>query len=769
MGLMILLVQTSDCLAAAAEYLNHQGPKPDELPEVMQSLVDWLEKLKSSQSEFVENQTTATSNSANERVERNSESHSLPETPQEDIEEGSTESTRATTDTDTTNIETANTEITDTEFTNTETTGAKATDTKVTETKTSSTEASEIKIQKKEKPATHETTESDRYINLPEKTAQELLRLSGEMQISNNQVNAQISSIESSIQLTDRYHKQIKHMAAELEAMVQTQSALRAASMKYADNEIDPLEMERFSELHTFSHRLLELTTDSFETVTNIDQQIKELTGLMHSQRQLNNDNQSMLLEMNLLPVSTLSSRFLRCVRQTCRLTGKSAKLAISGEQLLMDSRVLNRIADPIMHLLRNAIDHGLEDNPEIRESQGKPSEGRIALSFTNKGDSVEIICKDDGSGLNYDKIRANALKRGLIDNKTATNTGLLNQIILMPGFSTRNIATQTSGRGIGLDSVVSEIRSLKGNMSVSSEEGQGCQFIITVPTSILTSHALLAQCRDRHTFRTYGIAARGIKQVLYVDEEEIIRRDGHLSYVLDDEEIPVQTLSELLGIISLEAESIGTVLIAERHDGTPVAIGVERISASQDLVIKPLNRFSYQVPGVVGATILGDGSVSPVIDLNELPGMSLSQEELNMLQEQRARMIIAEKANFSAPPAALVVDDSLSARRSLAQFVSDLGMEVYTAKDGFDAINAIEEKKPSLMLVDLEMPRMNGLELTAHIRARQEYKDIPVIMITSRSTSQHKQMAADAGVNTYLTKPWSDDELMSCIKKEIA
>ncbi len=692
-----LLIRTSDCLAATAEYLNNQGPSPADLPEVMQLLLNWLNQLKNQD--------------AIEPAIAVNETNSPPDQAElaETIEATENQDTRVADD-----------------------------------------------------------IEKNRYINLAESTAQELLRLSGEIQISNNQVTSQISNIESSIELTYRYHKQIKTMAAELEALIQTQSALKSASMKYDDDEIDPLEMERFSELHTFSNRLQELTTDSFETVASIDQQIKDLSGLTHSQKQLNRDNQNILLEMNLLPVSNLSSRLSRCVRQTCRLTGKPATLTITGEELFIDSRVLNRITDPLMHLLRNAIDHGLEDE-QARIHAGKNADGELSLEFVNNGDMLEIHCKDDGAGLNYKKIRANAIEKGLLKKEAKISEKMLNQLIFIPGFSTRSSATQTSGRGIGLDSVQSEVRALKGNISVDSVPGKGSEIIITVPTSILTSHALLIECRDRHSQRTYGIATRGIKQVLYTSAEQFIRKERRTFIQFDDEEIQVQSLGELLNLYSLEEEAINAVLIMERRDGSRVAVGVEKILTSQDLVIKSLNKYSYQSPGVIGATILGDGNVSPVIDLNDLPSMSLSDDDWNLLQEKRARQILSDRASFIAPPAALVVDDSLSARRSLAQFVSDIGMEVYTAKDGFDAIHVMKEKKPSLMLVDLEMPRMNGLELTAHIRARQEYEDIPVIMITSRSTQQHKDMAKNAGVTRYLTKPWSDDELLNCIKKEIA
>ncbi len=641
------------------------------------------------------------------------------------------------------------------------------------QTKESATETSRkanSKIQKQvEKSSTKSNEDDVRYINLPSHVAQELLRLSGETQITNNQFSVRVENLQHSTQLSDRYHKKIKTMAAEFDALVQTQSALRSASLIRQEDQLDPLEMEQFNELHSFSHQLLELTTDSYESIVSLESQLNELSSLLYSQQQLNHDSQQILLDMNLLPVSTFSSRFSRCVRQACRLTHKSAKLDIIGGQLMMDSHVLNAISDPIMHILRNAVDHGLESSRAEREKYDKSPEGKITLSFMSKGDTIVVECRDDGRGLNYDAIYQTALDKNLISADSEHSHQLLNQMVLMPGFSTRKEATQTSGRGIGLDAVMASVRSLKGNMKIQSEENKGCCISLTVPSSILTAHAIVIKNNYRNETQSFSILGRTVEQIIYVRPEQISRGANGHTYQHQEKNIPVYPLNDLLGYGAGEINATNALLLCKKTDGEQVFISVEQIVASQELVIKSLNEYTYLPEGVVGATILGDGTISPAIDLQELPGMSLDQDALAQLRKRREQFAALEKANYKEPPAALVVDDSLSARRSLAQFVSDLGMEVYTAKDGFDAIQVIEAKKPSLLLVDLEMPRMNGLELTAHLRSREEYKDIPVIMITSRSTDHHKTLAKNAGVSTYLTKPWSEEELMRCIEKQIA
>lgn len=750
-GFEDLLIQVTDCLAATADFLAHQGPAPEELEDVMQQLLDWLHLLKA--------QRQGTHDPIQPQPEPAVEE--TAEAPAEPRVADISEPALSHSDTQTpTNTETQSKNSSDEEVY----TLAASAPTPAAKSAPDSTS----KQRSSARTEPEEADEHERHINLPESKAHELLRLSGEIQIANNQVEAQIVSMQTSLQLSARFHQQIKSMAAQLDTMVQTQSALREAARSQVENEIDPLEMDRYNELHTFANQLLELTTDSYESIGSLSQQIRDLNTLNVQQQRLNDDSQSMMLELNLSAAKSLSSRFMRCVRQACRLTGKAANLRIEGEQLLLDNRVLGRIADPIMHLLRNAIDHGLEASSEVRQRAGKSPEGNLQLSFNNLGDSIEIVLRDDGRGLNYHSIRETAIKRGLLNSDSDINENLLNQLIFMPGFSTRESASQTSGRGIGLDSVVDDIRKLKGRVNLSSERDKGCVFTITVPSSILTAHALLVQCHDQNASQYYAITSRAFNQIIHVDAKDFIYRDGEVFYEYQDERVPVHTLGSMLGTVNAEEQTPSAILVTEKQDGSLIAIAVERILASQAYVIKSLNRYVYPIPGVIGATILGDGTVAPVIDLLELPNMHMSADDFALIEEQRLRSIEEQRANYVEPPAALIVDDSLSARRTLAQFVKDLGLAAYTAKDGFDAISVMEEHRPTLMLVDLEMPRMNGLELTAHIRGRQEFQDIPVIMITSRSTARHQEMASKAGVSHYLTKPWSDEDLTSCIAEYI-
>ncbi len=616
-------------------------------------------------------------------------------------------------------------------------------------------------------PAAEKSSDHDekQRLTINESTAQELLRLAGEIQIGHGRSKSQIADLQNTLAQVDEFQRRIREMANELENLVESQSAQRAAALNDA-GELDPLEMERFGELHTFSNRLAELSTDSFETVQQLNHQLRDLSDTAYNQQQLNQDNQQQLLQLRMVSVDTFAARFTRGVRQACRLTNKEVDLTIVGSELRIDSRVLTHIASPILHLLRNAVDHGIEDG-ETRFNEDKETRGHITLSFAQSGETITIQCQDDGGGLDYTRIQQKAIEQGLLKVGEEASHHLLNQIILTPGFSTRTQVTQTSGRGIGLDAVACDVKSLKGQLSVTSVPGKNCCFTLVIPSSILTSHALVVRTTPAADSQCLSLVSRHIEQVIYLDPEERLDLDCDDHWVFEEKRIPLYDINTLVNS-SDSNHQVSTLLIVKKSDGQKVAVAVGAAMASQNLVIKPFNAYTYHPDGVIGATILGDGSVSPVINLPDLPGMNLRAEDIRLLHRQR-EVLAARGEEMIAPNCALIVDDSLSARRSLAQFVRDLGMEVLTAKDGFEAINVISERRPNLVLVDMEMPRMNGLELTAHLRSNQDTSTIPVIMITSRSTQKHRELAQAAGVNGYLNKPWSDEELLESIEKQIA
>ncbi|MCW9029974.1 MAG: response regulator, partial [Gammaproteobacteria bacterium] len=438
--------------------------------------------------------------------------------------------------------------------------------------------------------------------------------------------------------------------------------------------------------------------------------------------------------------------------------TNKNVTLDVEGSETLMDSDVLNDLVDPIMHVLRNAIDHGIE--PEnIRAAKGKNANGNITLSFFRDGDHIVVRCVDDGAGLDFDSIRKTAIKKNFITSEQKLSDDELTRLIWLAGFTTRDTTTQVSGRGIGMDAVYNQIAAMKGTISINSENNKGCTVELRLPVTLISVHAILVKLRKQ----TIAVSNRGIGQILSPGDGQLKQENNEYTYHLKDEvynAFDIETLLHQPRDQRNNDREERSVLIVNDETGRQYAVTVEHIIANQDLIVKQLGAFIPDIIGIEGATILGDGSVAPVLDI---PGLirTAATSEISPLIEQR----LAEAENIKDNLVALVVDDSLSARRSLAEFVKDIGYDVRMARDGIEALEVIETKIPDIILVDLEMPRMNGLELTSHIRSKSATKDIPVIMITSRSTEKHREMADAAGVNNYLTKPFAEDELLENIQ----
>lgn len=605
------------------------------------------------------------------------------------------------------------------------------------------------------------------HLRIKEDTAQDLLRLAGESAIATNRLQTQVQDVKAQLQHIGQLHNKLTHLTEEFGYLIEVRELFSARAKSRSEinsAELDPLELDRYNELHSFFHQLQEFAIDTRDAIYQTQGQLRGLEDLTYEQQVTNRASQNHLLEMRMIPVSNFSARFERCVRQACRLTGKQAHFVLRGGEAMIDSRLLNKLVDPLMHLLRNAVDHGIETSDE-REQHGKSPEGNIELSFTLQGQAILVRVRDDGAGLDLDRIAHKAEDLGLTlpgERDSEASRQWLKHIIFAAGFSTRDQVSQTSGRGIGLDMVADRLGEMKGRINVDSNPQQGCEFTLRLPMPMIAEQGLLV-ASGKHRL---AIAARGVEQLLFLEEDALTNQGEHLRYQFNQQEIEVFHLAQLarlpetLAINTMDAHAL---LVVEASPGQLVGVLVERVIASREMVVKPLTAFTPHIPGVLGATILGDGEVAPVLDVQQLVANMLSAGAGAMDWMQQSMRI--SQQTMADKPMALIVDDSLSTRRSLAQFVGDMGMEVYTAKDGFEAIEFMQEQTPSIILVDMEMPRMNGLELTAHVRANDTTRHIPVIMITSRNTEKHRSLAAAAGVNTYLNKPFSEEELLHHIQ----
>ena len=600
----------------------------------------------------------------------------------------------------------------------------------------------------------------ENMLRVPAKLADDLLRLAGENLISTSQIQEYIKIIQVRYKGLKLQDQSLQKFSFDLEHIVDVQGISNSGSTNNVSNDgFDPLELDQYHELHSMSRRLVELAADSIELTQILEKDFLELQNLVVNQGQLQKENEQLVLRTRMVPISTIVPRLKRGVKQASRLTGKSVELSVEDNETYMDSEVLNSLIEPLMHILRNSVGHGIEEKQE-RIAKGKSVNGRINLIFLQRGDQIAIEISDDGRGLNLSEISAKAVSLGLVKSEKEVSEVNLQNFILQPGFSTRSEVSQMSGRGIGLDVVNSKIRELKGSIEIKSSEGQGCQFLLTLPISSFSVHSLLVRVREN----IYAFSNRGIEEILYSGLGELQKVGNETMFKLDDHFYNISMIESLL---SIPEDRRGgdrdnrPVILVKDDSASHTAILVQDVIDSRDVVVKSMGPYMPKIPGIIGATVLGDGSVVPVIDLPEL------------MQSRQVKEISYNKDNVEQHvekrlPYVLVVDDSLSARKSLAQFVEDLGLQVRTARDGMEAVSLIDVRKPDLVLVDMEMPRMNGLELTGHIRASSTTQDMPVIMITSRSTDKHRKAAMDKGVDHYMVKPFAEDELATQISSAL-
>lgn len=605
------------------------------------------------------------------------------------------------------------------------------------------------------------------HLRIKEETAQDLLRLAGESAISTNRLQTQVTDVKHQIQHISSLHNKLTQLTEEFGHLIEVRELFNSRSKNAGSDELDPLELDKYNELHSFFHQLQEFAIDTRDAIYQTQGQLRALEDLTFEQQVTNRFSQNHLLEMRMIPANHFEARFQRCVRQACRLTGKQAQFILRGGDTMIDSRILHELVDPLMHLLRNAVDHGVESASE-RIQSGKSAEGLVELHFTVQGQSIVIRVVDDGAGLQREQIAQKARELAITpptDSNADVTELWLKQIIFAAGFSTRTQVSQTSGRGIGLDMVADRVNELKGRITVDSRPNMGCEFSIRLPMPMIAEQGLLI-ASGQHNL---AISSRGIEQLLFLEESALTNNGEQLRYSFNQQEIDVfhiAQLAQLPEVFSVSAIDAHALLVVEALPGQRVGVLVDRVLASREMVVKPLTPFTPQIAGIIGATVLGDGAVAPVLDVQQLV-LDMLQSGVNSLDWMADALRISQQV-AATKPMALIVDDSLSTRRSLAQFVSDMGMEVRTAKDGFEAIEILQEQTPHIMLVDMEMPRMNGLELTAHVRANDTTRHIPVIMITSRNTEKHRNLATAAGVDTYLNKPFSEEELLHHIQENM-
>ncbi|MES2935713.1 MAG: Hpt domain-containing protein, partial [Pseudomonadota bacterium] len=516
-------------------------------------------------------------------------------------------------------------------------------------------------------------------LRVPALVVDELLRLAGENVISNAQIQERLRQTQKQSKSNLKQDSLLQKLIAELETLVDVRGIAAPRKSNTQDGDFDPLEFERFSELHTITSQLIEATTDAREMSGQVDEQLNALGELLEVQRRLQMENQHAVIRTRLVPVSTIVSRLQRSVRQTCRLLNKQVELKIIGEATSIDSNMLHDLTDPLMHVLRNAVDHGIEST-DIRAARDKSAVAKIELSFAREGNSIVVRCKDDGAGLDYAAIRLIAIQRNMIAPDRIVSDEELGRFILIPGFSTKESTTQTSGRGIGMDAVHSSILEMKGSLNLRSSAGAGLTVELRLPATLLSEHTLMTRIGGK----LLAISSRRILDIHYITPDQIDSIGNEQVYRVGDvvhRLLRLETLLDLPGNPN-EANQLGfPILITDTDSGVPCAILVHELVDGREVVVKKLGRYVPKIQGTIGAVILGDGSVAPVIDLPEL----LRSTSVQGQSRKAMRSVISANDNLLAEAprnvtrTALIVDDSLTARREAARIMRDAGYEVRT------------------------------------------------------------------------------------------
>jgi chemotaxis protein histidine kinase CheA/ActR/RegA family two-component response regulator len=607
-------------------------------------------------------------------------------------------------------------------------------------------------------PVTAAKPQADASANLRVsiKTVDELFRLVGELTTKVSQLENRVTTAKDRAKHLLRQNLVVQQRVMELDKMVVLRGlSLHKAPDSELDTAFDPLELDRYNELHGATRALVETTADAREIATALEEDVAGISIELAQQSQINKDLRHQVISTRMTPVESLTARLTRNVRQTCQQTGKDADLIITGADILVDGDVLNKLADPLLHILRNAVDHGIE-SPAMREAHGKARRGCINLDFSRQGSSVTVRIKDDGKGLDYTRIRDKALIGGLITHEQRLSNAELARLTLLPGFSTRDQVSEISGRGVGMDVVVSRLNELKGTVELHSAPDHGCEVTLRFQASLITQQTLLVEAAQQ----TFAIPIHNIEQALSSGLGTVEADQHDWVLLLGGQRLPLRDLATLTGypgaaLTREYLESHPKVVI--HMDTGNVAVLVNRVIDSRDLIVKSLGKFLPHVHGVMGTSLLGDGSVVPLLNVPELlvepVVMSTAAAQMAEAARKQARRI-------------LVVDDSLSVRKSLTQLLEDAAFDVAGAGDGLDAIRMLDQFAPHVICTDLEMPNMNGLELTEHLRRRKDTREMPIIMITSRSMDKHRDQAKRAGVDFYVTKPYTDQDLLSQVRQ---
>ncbi|NOX75349.1 MAG: response regulator, partial [Gammaproteobacteria bacterium] len=603
---------------------------------------------------------------------------------------------------------------------------------------------------------------SDEQVRVRADLLNELVNFSGEINIYNARIAQQLGTSRFNLaelqQTVLRLQEQLRKFEIETEAQIMYR---HETTVTPGQDDFDPLEMDRFSTMQQLSRGMVESLGDLVSIQSMLENLSGETDVLLLQQNRITGELYEGLMRTRMVAFSTVLPRLRRILRQTAKETGKQAEFLITGGEGELDRTQLNRLVPALEHILRNAIDHGLE-SPEQRQQIGKPASGSVHLHFAQQGSEVVLTISDDGAGINIDMVREKAIEKGRMLADADLSDQEIVEFILESGFTTATEVTQISGRGVGLDVANTEIKQLGGTLHIHSKAGKGTKFTLRLPLTVLVNQALLVQVADS----TYAIQLPNVEHVVRLGYDELLPLStGEISMLeYADNQYRYLNLGTVLhGQPPQMPTDRGRVpLMLIRSGDHRIALHVDTLLGRQEIVIKSVGPQLSSVGILSGATILPDGEVALILDVPNLVRSALAQ-----LLDDAAPLLptVEETARVEKIPTIMVVDDSITVRKVTERLLKRYDYNVITAKDGVDALTIMLEQVPDTMLLDVEMPRMDGYELATTMRNDERLKSIPIIMITSRTGEKHRKRALDIGVNKYMGKPYQEQELIANIQ----
>jgi chemosensory pili system protein ChpA (sensor histidine kinase/response regulator) len=605
-------------------------------------------------------------------------------------------------------------------------------------------------------------------IRVPVERLDTLMNLVGELMIARSRLDRRLAQLDQVSELLLASRTRLGQVGRDFEFRRQAPTLPReerperddAGAMRDISELFAELEFDRYDDISILARSVTEMSADVAEvqsqhaillrSIREDTVQIQRLTAALRKE----------ITRARMVPIGRLFARVAQQVREAARATGKSVTLAVSGESAEVDTGIIEQIADPLLHLIQNAVAHGIESAPD-RESRGKSASGHVSLSASQEGSFILVKVEDDGRGIDTDLLRRHAVERGFLPAAEAAampENEVLN-LIFVPGFSTASAVTQTAGRGVGLDVVRTNVSRLNGEIHVETEAGRMTRFVLKLPLTVAIADALMARCGPE----TVAFPLTAVSAMRSVAPHEILTAGGRETVQLDDRAIDLVRLDQALGLVASRASTRLPVVVM-RGGGKPFGVVVDELLGKEEIVIKSLGPLVDGVGPFSGATISGEGRVILLLDPTLLREAA-SRKPATLVREPAGGSLDA----VDRRPSVMLVDDSISIRKFVGQMLEKAGFRVFTAIDGQDALEQLVEQTVDVVVTDLEMPRLNGYALIEDLRRRPTTREVPVIVMTTRAGEKHVGLARRLGVRHYITKPVDERSFVRTVESVAA